>query len=158
MDKLFFFYSGDIQIASSLKLEGNFECPILLSCFYCKQTLKLLVIFPLVLFCHLSILIADQNMSFHGQIGRVIDQFSIQLAKQSVCQSYSRKKSKQGVGDKKFPWVLKKEHVEISGLNEKGSGISREDLERIMWNFRRSWVLALEFPRGVTQFCRMSRG
>ena len=117
MDKLFFFYSGDIQIASSLKLEGNFECPILLSCFYCKQTLKLLVIFPLVLFCHLSILIADQNMSFHGQIGRVIDQFSIQLAKQSVCQSYFRKKSKQGVEDKKFPGVLKKEHVEISDLN-----------------------------------------
>ena len=56
-------------------------------------------------------------MSFHGQIGRVIDKFSIQLAKQSVCQSYSRKKSKQGVEDKKFPWVLKKEHVEISDLN-----------------------------------------
>ena len=27
-----------------------------------------------------------------------------------------------------------------------------------MWNFQRSWFYVLKFPRGVTQFCGVSRG
>ena len=46
--------------------------------------------------------------------------------------------------------VLKKEHVEIPGVNEKRRGISSGVQEKIMWNFHRSWFLTLEFPRGVT--------
>ena len=42
-----------------------------------KQTFKLLVILPPALFYYLSIIIADQNISFHGPIGRVIGQISI---------------------------------------------------------------------------------
>ena len=29
--------------------------------------------------------------------------------------------------------------------------------EKLMWNFHRSWLLTFEFPRDVTQFCRISR-
>ena len=43
----------------------------------CKQTLNLLVILHLTIFYYLSINIADQNMSFYGQVGRVIGQISI---------------------------------------------------------------------------------
>ena len=42
-----------------------------------KQTLKLLVILHLNFFYYLSINIADLDMSFHGQVGRVIGQVSI---------------------------------------------------------------------------------
>ena len=38
-----------------------------------------------------------------------------------------------------FPEVLKKEHVEILGINLKRSGISRGDPEKIVWNSDRSW-------------------
>ena len=41
-----------------------------------KQTFKLLVILPLALCYHLSIIIGGQNMLFHGQIGKVIRQIS----------------------------------------------------------------------------------
>ena len=43
------------------------------------------------------------------------------------------------VEDMDFPKLLKKELVEIPGVN---------------W----SWFLILEVPRCVTQFCRISRG
>ena len=39
-----------------------------------------------------------------------------------------------------FPWVLKKQNVEIPGINKKRSGISRGDQEKIMWNCP-AWVL-----------------
>ena len=52
-----------------------------------------------------------------------------------------------------FQGTLKKEHVEFPGVNKKQK-----------WNFkvcsqkaRGSWFLTLEFTRGVTQFCRISR-
>ena len=32
------------------------------------------------------------------------------------------------------------------------------DQERFMWNFHGSWFLALDFPKGVTQLCRISKG
>ena len=30
--------------------------------------------------------------------------------------------------------------------------------EKLMWNFYKSWLLNLEYPRGVAQFYRISRG
>ena len=39
-----------------------------------------------------------------------------------------------------------------------GCGISRGDVEKIIWNFQGSWFLVLEFPRDVTQFFTISRG
>ena len=74
---------------------------------------------------------------------------------------YSRKNPnrRRGREDMEFPGVLKKKHVEISGVNLKGSGIYKGVQEKIMLNFRGSWFLTLEFPKGVTQqFCRISRG
>ena len=41
---------------------------------------------------------------------------------------------------------------------KKRSGISGGVHKKIMWNFQGSWVLTLEFPKGVTQFYRISRG
>ena len=42
---------------------------------------------------------------------------------------YSKKNPnrERGVEDMEFPGVLKKEHVEIPGVNSKGSGISSSD-------------------------------
>ena len=40
----------------------------------------------------------------------------------------------------------------------KRSGISNGDQEKIVWNFQGSWLLALEFPGDLTQFCGISRG
>ena len=58
-----------------------------------------------------------------------------------------------------FPGVLKKEHVEIpGGLLKKEWNFQMGVQEKIMWNFYASWFLTLEFSRGVTQFCRISRG
>ena len=57
-----------------------------------------------------------------------------------------------------FPSALKKEHVEIPGVNQKQSRISRAGQEKITWSFPGSWFLVLEFPRDVTQFCGISRG
>ena len=60
-----------------------FICPILWFLFFLgwsgdvKQTLKLLVILYVALFNCLSIIIADQNNSFYGQVGSVIGQTSI---------------------------------------------------------------------------------
>ena len=44
---------------------------------WCRQTLKLLVILHVALFNCLSIIIADQNNSFHGQVGSFISLISI---------------------------------------------------------------------------------
>ena len=57
-----------------------------------------------------------------------------------------------------FPGVLKKKHMEIPGVNYKRSGNSRDVQEKLMWNFHESRFLTLEFRRGVTQICRISRG
>ena len=38
------------------------------------------------------------------------------------------------------------------------SGIPGGDQEKIMLNFHESWFLALEFPKGVRQFYRNSKG
>ena len=60
-----------------------------------------------------------------------------------------------------FPGVLKKEHVEIPGVNLKRSGISMEHVqEKLKLNFHGPWLLTLGFSRviHVTQFCRISRG
>ena len=45
--------------------------------------------------------------------------------------------------------------MEIPGVNQKRSGISMCDQEKIMWNFYGSWFSILEIPVGctVTQFC-----
>ena len=62
-------------IASLSKLKGivsGLSC-----CLVGDASLKLLVILPPALFYYLSIIIADQNISFHGPIGRVIGQISI---------------------------------------------------------------------------------
>ena len=57
-----------------------------------------------------------------------------------------------------FPGVLKKDHVEIPGVKQKRSAISRGGQEKFMWNFNGSWFLVFEFPRGLAQFCKISRG
>ena len=75
--------------------------------------------------------------------------------------------------------VLNKYHVEILGLikgcdrtlqNFQESSfilfritqgeirISRGDQEKIILNFHESWILTSEFPRGVAQLCRISKG
>ena len=56
------------------------------------------------------------------------------------------------------PGVLKKYSVEILGVNWKRSGISWSDQEKFTLNFHESWLLALEFPRGVTQVYGISKG
>ena len=83
-----------ISVTSRKKIFQNckkFLYPILLSSWLqCKQTLQnyLLVILHLALIYYLSIITADQSMSFHENVERIIGQISIQLAKQStVCQS-----------------------------------------------------------------------
>ena len=38
------------------------------------------------------------------------------------------------------------------------SGIFRGDQEKVMLHFHEPWLLTLEFPRGVTQFYRISKG
>ena len=52
----------------------------------------------------------------------------------------------RGVEDKELPRVLKKEHAEIPRGGKGGGG---GDQKKIMWNFHGSWLLELEFPRGV---------
>ena len=54
-----------------------------------------------------------------------------------------------------FPGVLKKNHVEIPGVNWKRRGISRgftkfceNFFQKLMWNFHGSRLLTSEFPRG----------
>ena len=77
LEQRFFFcfgytYSQSFKIAMKLYLPF---CP--LACDVTKQIIKLLVILPLAIFYYLSITIADQNMSFHGQIRRVAGQVTI---------------------------------------------------------------------------------
>ena len=55
-----------------------------------------------------------------------------------------------------FTGLLKKEHVEIPGVNEKQVEFLWV-IKKTLWYFHRPWFLALEFPRGVTQFCGISR-
>ena len=40
--------------------------------------------------------------------------------------------------------------MEIPRVNYKRSGITRDDQEKMMWNFQESWFLAVEFPICVT--------
>ena len=65
---------------------------------------------------------------------------------QDLPLGHSRKKQTEGVEELEFPRVLKKEHVEIP------QGSIKKEVEFP----RRSWFLALESPRGVTQFCGIS--
>ena len=60
-----------------------------------------------------------------------------------------------------FLWILRKynvDNVEIPGVNWERGGIPRIDQENIMLNFYKSSFLALEFPRGVTQFHEICKG
>ena len=57
-----------------------------------------------------------------------------------------------------FTGVLKNQQVEFPEVNEKQHIISSGDREKTMWNFQESWFQALKFPRGVKQFCGVSRG
>ena len=43
-------------------------------------------------------------------------------------------------------------------ISKDKSGIFRGDQEIIMLHFHESWFLTLEFPRGITQFYRISKG
>ena len=63
------------------------SCFLFLLGWRCKQTLKLLLILHLALFSYLSIIVADQNNSFHEQVGSVIGQVFIQRQLSSLCQS-----------------------------------------------------------------------
>ena len=58
-----------------------------------------------------------------------------------------------------FPGVLNKWNVEIPGVtvSTKISGIYWGNPEEIMWNLHGSWLLTLEIPMDVTQFCGISR-
>ena len=51
-----------------------------------------------------------------------------------------------------FPRALKKNYKGYL----KRSAISRDNQENIMRNFHWSWVLAMEHPKGETQFCGIS--
>ena len=57
-----------------------------------------------------------------------------------------------------FPGILKKEHMEIPGVNSKEVEFQGVFMKN-SWNFHGSWFLTLEFPatRAVTQFCRICR-
>ena len=79
-----------------------------------------------------------------------------------IWAGYSRKNpnSKRvgggGVEYMEFPGA---EHDKLQGSitikkELKFSGVQ----ENVMTNFHRSWFSTLELPRGVTQFCRISRG
>ena len=52
------------------------------------------------------------------------------------------------------------EDPELPGSSKKeyDCGYSKGVQEKPMWNFHGSWFLTLEFPRDVTQFCRIFRG
>ena len=70
---------------------------------------------------------------------------------------YSRKNLNRAVEEMEFPGVLKKENVEIPGVNFKKSRISRGVQAKTHVEFHGSCFLTLEFPKGVTEFCRISR-
>ena len=53
-----------------------------------KQTLKLLLILLLTLFCYLPINIADLKMSFHGQVGSYWSNFYLASQLTSQCVSH----------------------------------------------------------------------
>ena len=125
------------------------------------------------------------------------------MSKQQPHNGQSKKKIKQGeLKIWNFQRVSKKQHVEFPGVNEKRTGISKRDqekvallhfrtpllllmihheetrlnanrnpnsnlqavrrynsAEKITQNFKRSWFLVVEFPRGdPTKICGISRG
>ena len=58
-----------------------------------------------------------------------------------------------------FSGILKKQHVEIRvQLKKKVEFPWVLVKEKHLQNFHGSWFLTLEFPKGVTQFFRISRG
>ena len=52
------------------------------------------------------------------------------------------------VEDMEFQGLSKKQNAEFTGVG---------DQEKIMWNLQGSWLLVLEFPRDVIQFCTIFR-
>ena len=57
-----------------------------------------------------------------------------------MIELFQKKNPNRGeVEPMEFPEVLKKEYVEIPGINLRRSGISRGDSEKIIWNSDRSW-------------------
>ena len=71
---------------------------------------------------------------------------------------FQKKIQTVGIEDIKFLEVLKTERVEIPGINQKRSGISKGVQEKLMQNFHGSSFSTLEFLRDVAQFCKISRG
>ena len=68
---------------------------------------------------------------------------------------YFVEKRKHGVKNIEFPGVSKQR---IPVVNLKRSWISLGKEEIIMWNFKGSWFLALEFTRDLTLFYGIPRG
>ena len=66
-----------------------------------------------------------------------------------------------GVEDMEFPGVLKKEHVDIPGVNKKeveSPGVFKKNSCGGIFMGLLFWPWSLEFPRAVTQFCRIFKG
>ena len=66
-----------------------------------------------------------------------------------------------------FPGLIKGYNTILQNLQEQSFVLSRISLgkseicrgdQEIMLHFHESWLLTLEFPRGVTQFYRISKG
>ena len=103
--------------------------------------------------CNISIKAWWMKLSFCLQINinvfyKMVVSLWVQLARQA-----------QSTKNNQFT-ILKKEkkNVEIPGVNKKWDELSRGDQEKIIWNFQKSWFLALEIPMSVTQACGVSRG
>ena len=71
---------------------------------------------------------------------------------------HSRKNPNRGGRGSGIYWVTEERTCGNSRSQWKTSAISKGDKENIMWHFHGPWSLALEFPRGVTQFCGILRG
>ena len=56
-----------------------------------------------------------------------------------------------------FPGVLKKENVEIPGVNQKRSGISVM-IKKKSGGIPSFLIFVLEFPSGATKLCGISKG
>ena len=63
--------------SQSFKIVRKFYLPYPALLLMVKETLQLLVVLHLTMFYYISINIADQNMSFLEQVGRIIGQISI---------------------------------------------------------------------------------
>ena len=90
---------------------------------------------------------------------------------QHFCCTFTLDISSDGLFQKKSKHGPKVENMEfpLQGYWRKGTWKSQGPIkkkwnlwgfykEKLMWNFLGSWFLTLEFPRGGTQFCRISRG